>query len=132
MDERCHLIADARPAELSEVGQILADLHGSESERLGELVAGDGRDAIGLERFELAQIQAEPSDHWVGHLGRKIHLSVSLSELEFANKLILIGTPARVRIQAVRLDEDRSISQVWSPSGGSVEYRNHSRRHVHL
>ena len=69
MDERHHFVADARATKLPKIGQILANLCVGESERLGEFAAGNGRDPIGLERFELAQIEAEPADRGVGHLG---------------------------------------------------------------
>ena len=86
MNEWHHLVADTRPTKLPEVAQVLADLGIGKAERLGEFAAGNGRDAIGLKRFEWAQIQAEPSDYGAGNMGGETHFSpVALVEKKRLN-----------------------------------------------
>jgi hypothetical protein len=54
------VVADAADAELTEVGEVLADLGGVEMKLLGQRLRGDGLDTCGLELVEAAQIHGEP------------------------------------------------------------------------
>jgi hypothetical protein len=104
------LVGSARPTELPEVGQILADLRIGESERLGELAAGDHHDAIDLKRFELTQIQTESSDRGIRYLRGRIysrHLSIDPIALP---KAFAVSESAKAWVKGVPSSPARTIS----------------------
>ena len=59
-------VADARVAELPEEGEVLADLGVVDRQGRAEPAAGDGRLALALEGFELAEVEAHPADDGLG------------------------------------------------------------------
>ena len=61
-DEFIDAVADAGVAELTEVGEVFADLSVGVSEGVAELFGGDGVFVGFLEGFELAQVEAEAVD----------------------------------------------------------------------
>jgi len=60
-DEVIDAVADARVAELAEVGEVFSDLGIGECEAFAELLAGDGSTVVAFEGFELSQVEAEAS-----------------------------------------------------------------------
>src|SRR5262249_23994945 len=72
-DERGDLVADAGAAELAEVGEVLADLCVGEAEGACEGAGGDGGDGLGVEGFELAQVEAESADSGMWDIAAQCH-----------------------------------------------------------
>jgi len=59
-------------AELAEVGEVFAHLSGIEVEPFGQLLRGDGLDAVLLELEEAARVDRETTDRHLGDLRRAV------------------------------------------------------------
>ena len=65
-DQFVATIADARIAEMAEIGQILANLGVGEAEQVAELAGAGGFVAVANQMLQFAQIKAQPIDDRLG------------------------------------------------------------------
>ena len=68
VDQLAAAIADARIAELAEIGQVFADLGVGKSEHAAQLRRAGGFVAVADQVLQLAQVQAQPADDSFGNL----------------------------------------------------------------
>ena len=70
--ETRHVIPDPAHAELAEVGEVLPDLGGVQSEALGQILGGDGLDPVLLELLEAPRVHRQTPDRHLGDLAEPV------------------------------------------------------------
>ncbi len=66
--QRLDVVAEAAGAELSEVGEVLAELGGFDAGGAGQGLAGDGLDGVVPQALEAAEVDGQPIDGFPGDL----------------------------------------------------------------